>query len=83
VSIVATGAHIVSREHQDRITMDGEVVALHRDRCDVRLDGGQVIRALFAGRLWRHRIRVVVGDKVLVEMTPYDLTRGRITYRHK
>ena len=46
-------------------------------------DEGHEIIAHTAGRMRRNRIRVLAGDKVLVEMTPYDLTKGRITYRFK
>ena len=49
----------------------------------VTLENGHEILAHTAGRMRKHRIRVLAGDKVLVEMTPYDLTKGRITYRFK
>ena len=49
----------------------------------VKLDNDHVILAYTAGRMRKHRIRVLVGDKVNVEMTPYDLTKGRITFRFK
>ena len=49
----------------------------------VKLDNGHEIIAHTAGRMRKNRIRVLSGDKVLVEMTPYDLTKGRITYRFK
>lgn len=49
----------------------------------VKLDNDHEIIAHTAGRMRRHRIRVLAGDKVDVEMTPYDLTKGRIVYRHK
>lgn len=49
----------------------------------VKLDNGHEILAHTAGKMRKHHIRVVVGDKVTVEMTPYDLTKGRITFRHK
>ena len=50
----------------------------------VRLDNSDhVVLAAIAGKLRRHRIRVLVGDRVTVEMSPYDLTRGRITYRYR
>jgi len=49
----------------------------------VKLENGHVIIAHTAGKMRKNRIRVLVGDKVLVEMTPYDLTKGRITYRFK
>jgi translation initiation factor IF-1 len=49
----------------------------------VRLENEHEIIAHTAGRMRKNRIRVLAGDKVLVEMTPYDLTKGRITYRFK
>ena len=49
----------------------------------VKLDNGHEIIAHTAGRLRKNRIRVLVGDQVLVEMTPYDLTKGRIIFRFK
>lgn len=52
---------------------------------NVQLDQDQsrVVLAHLAGKLRRNRIRVLAGDRVTVEMSPYDLTKGRITYRHK
>ncbi len=49
----------------------------------VSTDGGQEVHAHLAGKLRRYRIRVVLGDRVTVAVSPYDLTRGRITFRHK
>ncbi len=49
----------------------------------VQLENGHNIIAHSAGKMRKNRIRVLVGDKVQVEMTPYDLSKGRITYRHK
>ncbi len=49
----------------------------------VTLDNGHEILAHTAGKMRKHRIRVLAGDKVTVEMTPYDLTKGRITFRFK
>jgi translation initiation factor IF-1 len=49
----------------------------------VTLDSGHEIIAHTAGKMRKNRIRVLAGDKVKVEMTPYDLTKGRITYRFK
>ncbi len=49
----------------------------------VRLENDHEIIAHIAGKMRKNRIRVLRGDKVLVEMTPYDLTKGRITYRYK
>ena len=49
----------------------------------VVLDNGHMVLAHAAGKMRKHRIRVLAGDKVLVEMTPYDLSKGRITFRFK
>ena len=49
----------------------------------VKLDNDHEILAHTAGRMRKHRIRILAGDKVTVEMTPYDLTKGRITFRWK
>ncbi|MFV0431147.1 MAG: translation initiation factor IF-1 [Alphaproteobacteria bacterium] len=49
----------------------------------VELENGHEIIAYTAGKMRKNRIRVLAGDKVTIEMTPYDLTKGRITFRHK
>lgn len=49
----------------------------------VTLDNGHVVLAHTSGKMRKNRIRVLVGDKVMVEMTPYDLTKGRISFREK
>jgi translation initiation factor IF-1 len=49
----------------------------------VELENGHKIMAHIAGRMRKHYIRIIPGDRVKVEMTPYDLTKGRITYREK
>ncbi len=49
----------------------------------VQLENGHTILANTSGRMRKNRIRVLAGDKVTVEMTPYDLSKGRITFRHK
>jgi translation initiation factor IF-1 len=49
----------------------------------VRLDNDHEVLAYLSGKMRRYYIRVLLGDRVLVELTPYDLTRGRITYRYK
>ncbi|KKU13928.1 MAG: Translation initiation factor IF-1 [Parcubacteria group bacterium GW2011_GWC2_45_7] len=48
----------------------------------VKLENGQEILAHLAGRLRMHRIRILPGDRVKIEMSPYDLTKGRVTYRY-
>ena len=49
----------------------------------VELDNGHEVLATIAGKMRRFRIRVLEGDRVSIEVSPYDLNRGRITYRHK
>jgi translation initiation factor IF-1 len=49
----------------------------------VTLTNGHIVLAHTSGKMRKNRIRVLAGDKVNVEMTPYDLTKGRITFRHK
>ena len=52
-------------------------------RCRVQLENGHEVIAYTSGRMKKNRIRILAGDKVTVEMTPYDLTKGRINFRHK
>lgn len=49
----------------------------------VKLENGHIVIAHTSGRMRKNRIRVLVGDKVIIEMTPYDLTKGRIKFREK
>jgi translation initiation factor IF-1 len=49
----------------------------------VKLDNGHLVIAHTSGRMRKNRIRILVGDKVTIEMTPYDLTKGRVIHRHK
>jgi translation initiation factor IF-1 len=69
---------------EDLLEADGVVTALLPNlMARVLLDNGQEILATSSGRLRRTRIRLLVGDRVTVEMTPYDLSRGRVNFRHK
>jgi translation initiation factor IF-1 len=69
---------------EELVELEGEVTELLPEgRFRVRLENNHEILAYTAGRMKKNRIRSMVGDKVTVEMTPYDLDRGRITYRHK
>lgn len=68
---------------QDAIKADGQVTeALGGDRFRVKLNNGISILATISGRMWQRHIRIIPGDRVKVEMSPYDLTRGRISYRY-
>ena len=69
---------------EDLIKQDGEVTeALSNANFKVRLENGHIILATISGKMRMHYIRILPGDKVVVELSPYDLTRGRITYRYK
>ncbi|MBE7218929.1 MAG: translation initiation factor IF-1 [Caulobacteraceae bacterium] len=69
---------------EELIEFEGSVIELLPEgRYRVELENGHVVLAYTAGRMKRNRIRTLVGDKVTIEMTPYDLTKGRITYRHR
>ena len=69
---------------EDAIQMEGKVVeTLPNTTFRVRLENGHEIIAHISGRMRKNYIRILTGDKVKVEMTPYDLTKGRITYRMK
>ena len=68
---------------EDTIEMEGVVNEVMPDtRFRVGLENGHNIIAYMAGKMRKHRIRILAGDRVTVEMTPYDLTKGRITFRH-
>ena len=67
---------------QDTLTFDGIVKDLLPNAMfRVKLENNHEVLAHTAGKLRKNRIRVLAGDQVLVEMTPYDLTKGRITFR--
>ena len=69
---------------EELIEMEGVVSEVLPDaRFRVVLDAGHEVMAYTAGRMKRHRIRVLAGDRVTVEMTPYDLSKGRLIFRHK
>lgn len=71
-------------EKEDLIEFDGNVSEiLPNAMFRVKLDNGHVILAHSSGKMRKNRIRVLAGDRVRVEMTPYDLTKGRITFRFK
>lgn len=69
---------------QDMIEIEGAVVeALPNATFKVELENGHIIQAHISGKLRMNNIRILPGDKVKVEMSPYDLTKGRITWRSK
>ena len=69
---------------EGKIRMEGTVVeALPGTQFRVKLDNGHEVLAYLAGKMRKYYIRILLGDRVSVEMSPYDLTRGRITFRHR
>jgi len=67
---------------EDHIEMEGVVVeTLPNTMFRVELENGHVVTAHISGRMRKHYIRILTGDKVTVQLTPYDLSKGRITYR--
>lgn len=69
---------------QDAIEQDGVILeALSNARFRVELENGHQIMAHISGKMRMHYIKILPGDKVKVEMSPYDLTQGRISFRYK
>ena len=69
---------------EEKVEVEGEVIEPSRtSTSSVKLDMGHEVLAHLAGKMRRFRIRVLPGDRVRVELSPYDLNRGRIVYRHK
>ncbi|MBS0001464.1 translation initiation factor IF-1 [Thioalkalivibrio sp.] len=69
---------------EDEIELEGTILeTLPNTMFRVELENGHVITAHISGKMRKHYIRILRGDKVIVQMTPYDLTKGRIVYRNK
>jgi translation initiation factor IF-1 len=69
---------------EDAIVLEGTIVeSLPNAMFRVELENGHKVLAHISGKMRMHYIRILPGDRVQVELTPYDLTRGRITYRYK
>ena len=71
-------------KQEDKIEVEGEITeALPSTMFRVEVEGGHDVLATISGKMRKHYIRILPGDKVKVELSPYDLNRGRITYRHR
>jgi translation initiation factor IF-1 len=69
---------------EETIQMQGEIVeTLPNAMFRVKLENGHIVLGHISGKMRMHYIRILPGDRVQVELTPYDLSRGRITYRYK
>jgi len=74
----------MSKKKEEKIELEGTVVeALPSTQFRVRLDNGHEVLAYLSGKMRKYYIRILLGDRVRVELSPYDLTRGRIVYRYK
>ena len=72
----------VIADKEEKIEMEGEIIESLRNRMfKIRLDNGHEMLGYTAGRMKRYRIRMLLGDRVRIELSPYDLDRGRIVYR--
>lgn len=68
---------------EDRIEMEGTVIeTMPNTTFKVELENKHIVTAHISGRMRKNYIRIITGDKVTVELTPYDLSKGRITFRH-
>ncbi len=71
-------------KQDDKIEVEGTVIeALPNTQFKVELENGHEVLAYLSGKMRKYYIRILLGDRVRVEVTPYDMSRGRITYRYK
>lgn len=71
-------------KEDDKLVVEGTVIeALPGTQFRVRLENGHEVLAYLSGKMRKYYIRILLGDRVKVEVSPYDLTRGRITFRHR
>jgi translation initiation factor IF-1 len=83
-SVVVRRRKHLPKPKEDAIVLEGTVVEpLPNAMFKVELENGHQVLAHSSGKMRMHRIRILPGDRVQVEITPYDLKRGRITYRYK
>ena len=69
---------------EEKIEVEGTVIeALPNTQFTVELDNGHRVLAYLSGKMRKYYIRILLGDRVKIEMSPYDMNRGRIIYRHK
>jgi len=74
----------MGKASQEKVVVEGTIVeALPNTQFRVELENGHEVLAYISGKMRKYYIRILLGDKVRVELSPYDLTRGRIVYRYK
>ena len=71
-------------KQEEKLTLEGKITeSLPNTTFRVELENGYLVLAYLSGKMRKYYIRVLLGDRVRVELSPYDLTRGRIVYRHR
>lgn len=70
-------------EDRERLEMEGEIIEANRGQFRVRTDNDMIILCTLSGKIRMHSVKILLGDRVTVEASPYDVTRGRIIFRHK
>jgi translation initiation factor IF-1 len=84
VSPLRSSERVLAKPKEDAIVLEGTVLeSLPNAMFKVELENGHELLAHISGKMRMHYIRILPGDRVQVELTPYDLKRGRITYRYK
>jgi cold shock protein len=79
-----SGRRCVISEKEQKIEVDGEVVESYKSGMyRIALDNGHEALGYTAGKMRRYRIKILIGDRIKLELSPYDLTRGRIVYRYR
>jgi translation initiation factor IF-1 len=68
---------------RDRLEMDGEVVDANKGKFKVKVNDSLFVLCTLSGKIRMNSVRILVGDRVTIEVSEYDTTQGRITYRHK
>jgi len=68
---------------RDRIELDGEVMEANKSQFKVKISDNLTVLATLSGKIRMNSVKILVGDRVTVEVSEYDTTRGRIVYRHK
>ena len=75
---------MAARSSKEKLELEGTIAeAFTGPQFRVELDNGHTVLAYLSGKMRKHYIRVLLGDRVRVELSPYDLSRGRITYRYR
>ena len=75
---------MAAKSKDEKLVLEGKIIeALPNTTFRVDLENGHEVLAYLSGKMRKHYIRVLLGDDVRVELSPYDLTRGRIVYRHR